>query len=286
MQTKNRNEESIAVIHLPAPTPWPMILALGLTLLVAGVLTHVVVSVLGLFLSLLAAGGWFRQVLPHEHHEEVLAPVPAASATEAEAAAVLAAVPFGDLHEEVTPMANYTIVAGIEGGLAGGLAMMVPAALFGLFKFHSLWYAVNLLAAGGFTSWSSASDVFLSQFHIEGLVAGLTIHVALSILMGLLFGAMLPMYPRYPILTAGFMFPLLWSGLAYSVMNIVSPIMNERIDWLWFIPSQVAFGLVAGFVVNLRVKVRTPEFQALPFSERAGLHLNRGPNKRNKGKKA
>jgi len=286
MQTKNKNEESIAVIHLPAPTPWPMILALGITLGVAGLLTHEVVSILGLLLAVMAAVGWFRQVLPHEHHEEVLAPVPAVSAVEAEAAAVMAAVPFGDLHEEVTPLASYGIVAGIEGGLAGGLAMTVPATLFSYFKFHSLWYALNLLAAGGFTSWGNASDAFLSQFHIEGLVAGLAIHVALSILMGLLFGAMLPMYPRYPILTAGFMFPLLWTGLAYSVMSIVSPILNERIDWLWFIPSQVAFGLVAGFVINLRIKVRTEEFQALPFSERAGLHLNRGPNKRNKGKKA
>ena len=286
MQTKNKNQESIAVIHLPAPTPWPMILALGITLGVAGLLTHEVVSILGLLLGIMAAVGWFRQVLPHEHHEEVLAPVPAVSAVEAEAAAVLAAVPFGDLHEEVTPLASYGIVAGIEGGLAGGLAMTVPATLFSYFKFHSLWYALNLLAAGGFTSWGNASDAFLSQFHIEGLVAGLAIHVALSILMGLLFGAMLPMYPRYPIVTAGFMFPLLWTGLAYSVMSIVSPILNERIDWLWFIPSQVAFGLVAGFVINLRIKVRTEEFQALPFSERAGLHLNRGPNKRNKGKKA
>jgi len=40
MQTKNKNQESIAVIHLPAPTPWPMILALGITLGVAGLLTH------------------------------------------------------------------------------------------------------------------------------------------------------------------------------------------------------------------------------------------------------
>ncbi|MHB8390855.1 MAG: hypothetical protein ACYDBH_14960, partial [Acidobacteriaceae bacterium] len=44
-----------------------------------------------------------------------------------------------------------------------------------------------------------------------------------------------------------------------------------RIDWLWFIASQIAFGLVAGFVVNLHVRVRTPQFQARPFAERAGL---------------
>jgi flagellar biosynthesis protein FliR len=47
--------------------------------------------------------------------------------------------------------------------------------------------------------------------------------------------------------------------------------MNRRIDWLWFIASQIAFGLVAGFVVNLHVRVRTPQFQARPFAERAGL---------------
>jgi len=37
--------------------------------------------------------------------------------------------------------------------------------------------------------------------------------------------------------------------------------------------SQVAFGLVCGYVVNLQAKVRTPQFQALPFAVRAGLHI-------------
>ncbi len=279
------NATRIAVIHLPEPTAWPMVLALGATLLVAGLLTNVVVSVLGALLSVMAIVGWFRQVLPHEQHEEVLAPVPAEALEEM--AALSKERPFADLHQQVTPLVNFSIVAGIEGGLAGGLAMTVPATIFGWIKYHSIWYAVNLLAAGGFVSWSHAGNDFLSQFHIEGLVAGLAIHISVSILMGLLFGAMLPMYPRKPIFTAGLMFPLLWTGLAYSAMNIVSPIMNERIDWYWFVPSQVAFGLVAGFVVNLRIQVRTPEFQAKPFAERAGLHTNLGPTKRNssKGKK-
>jgi len=55
-------------------------------------------------------------------------------------------------------------------------------------------------------------------------------------------------------------------------MGVISPILNARIDWLWFVLSQVAFGLVCGFVVNLQVRVRTPQFQALPFSVRAGIH--------------
>jgi hypothetical protein len=68
----------------------------------------------------------------------------------------------------------------------------------------------------------------------------------------------------------------LWTGLAYSVLGIVSPILDQRIDWLWFTISQCAFGLVAGFVVNLDVKVRTSQFQALPFAVRAGLHTDLG----------
>jgi flagellar biosynthesis protein FliR len=83
---------------------------------------------------------------------------------------------------------------------------------------------------------------------------------------------MLPMFPRYPIVTAGFMAPLLFTGILHSAISIVSPILNQRIDWFWFVISQIAFGLMCGFVVNLQAKVRTPQFRALPFSVRAGLH--------------
>jgi hypothetical protein len=131
---------------------------------------------------------------------------------------------------------------------------------------------MNLLAAGGFVSWAGASDAFLSQFHLQGLLAAIAIHGLTSLLVGLLYGAMLPMFPRYPIVTAGLMAPLLFTGILYSALGIVSPILNERIDWFWFVVSQIAFGLVCGYVVNLQARVRTPQFRALPFAVRAGLH--------------
>jgi flagellar biosynthesis protein FliR len=109
------------------------------------------------------------------------------------------------------------------------------------------------------------------------LLAALVIHGVTSLLVGLLYGAMLQMFPKYPILTAGFMAPLLFTGILYSAIGIVSPILNQRIDWFWFVPSQILFGLVCGFVVNLHAKVRTPQFQALPFSVRAGLQSDPGP---------
>jgi len=154
--------------------------------------------------------------------------------------------------------------------------------LFGLIKYHSIWYPINLLAAGGFVSWAGESNAFLAEFHLRGFLAALAIHGVTSLLVGLLYGAMLPMFPKWPILTCGFIAPFLWTGLVYSILGIVSPILNQRIDWLWFAISQCAFGLVAGFVVNLDAKVRTPQFRALPFAVRAGLHtdLSERPEKK------
>jgi hypothetical protein len=260
------------LVALPASTPWPMVLALGLSLVVAGMVTNVAISLLGLLLTVRASVGWFRQVLPVELHESVevqAQPMPIVSARPS-----VARLPIDPMHRKMLPIETYTITAGIKGGIAGGVAMSIPAMLFGLIKYHSIWYAMNLLAAGGFISWAGQSNAFLAEFHLRGLLAALAIHGAISLLVGLLYGAMLPMFPKMPILTCGFLAPFLWTGLVYSVLDIVSPILDQRIDWLWFTISQCAFGLVAGFVVNLDVKVRTPQFQALPFATRAGLQTD------------
>ena len=66
--------------------------------------------------------------------------------------------------------------------------------------------------------------------------------------------------------------PLFWSAILWGVLGLVSPVLNERIDWLWFIPSQLAFGFVCGYVVNRSIHLRSPEFQNMSLSERAGLH--------------
>lgn len=255
---------------LPAPTAWPMALALGVSLVLAGMVTNVAISLLGLVIAVAAMVGWFRQVLPIAQHESVA--VAAGARTDGVASPSLKPLPAGPIHRKIIPLETYTITAGIKGGIAGGIAMSVPAVLFGVIKYHSVWYAINLLAAGGFVSWGDRSNAFLGEFHLRGLLAAIAIHGTASLLVGLLYGAMLPMYPKRPILTAGFIAPFLWTGLVYSILGVVSPILDQRIDWLWFTISQCAFGLVAGFVVNLDVKVRTPQFRALPFATRAGLH--------------
>jgi hypothetical protein len=280
---EHESETGHNAVHMPAPTIWPLVLALGLTLVFTGMVTSAAISALGLLLSLAASLGWFREVLPAEAHLMVEARDEEIEISSARKS--IDRLPIDPLHRKMVPVETFRITTGLKGGIAGGIAMIVPATIFSLIKYHSLWYATNLMAAGGFVSWAGQSNEFLAQFHWQGLLAALVIHTIASLLVGLLYGAMLPMFPRWPILTAGFLAPLLWTGLLSSTLAIISPVLNERINWFWFIPSQIAFGLVAGYVVNLQARVRTPQFQALPFALRAGLHGAIGEPEEKTGKK-
>jgi hypothetical protein len=87
--------------------------------------------------------------------------------------------------------------------------------------------------------------------------------------VGLLYGAMLPMFPRRPIFLGGILAPILWTGLLRGILGLINPLLDARIDWLWFIASQFAFGIVAGLVVVRQERVRTRQF--VPFLMRAGI---------------
>jgi hypothetical protein len=276
MQEREHNGDAHE-LQLPAPTAWPMVLALGIALLLTSMVTNPAVGVLGFILLLMGAVGWFRQVLPHEAHETVK--IAAEGIHIVSTRTMRERMPTDEMHRKVLPVKTFTLMSGVRGGIAGGAAMTIPAALYGLLKYHSIWYAMNLLAAGGFVSWAGASNAFLSEFHLRGLLAALAIHAVVSVLVGLLYGAVLPMFPRLPILSAGIIVPLFFTGLLYSAIGIISPILNERIDWFWFVVSQIAFGLVCGYVVNLHEKIRTPQFRGMPFALRAGIHSDKRERK-------
>jgi hypothetical protein len=61
----------------------------------------------------------------------------------------------------------------------------------------------------------------------------------------------------------------LWSGLLYSTIQLLTPLLASRINWFWFMASQMAFGVVAGVVVVRQQRVSTRE--NLPFVVRAGI---------------
>ena len=50
---------------------------------------------------------------------------------------------------------RFTFASGIKGGIAGGIAMVIPAELYGIIRFHSIWYVVNLLGGAGVGAWTN-----------------------------------------------------------------------------------------------------------------------------------
>lgn len=167
------------------------------------------------------------------------------------------------------PVEIYPVSAGVKGGLAGSVAMAALASLYGLVTHGSLWYPINLLASIVYADPMQLSESHLTSFHIELLLVAVAIHLSASVLVGLLYGVLLPMVPRQPILLAGVIGPVVWSGLLYTALGIINPLLSQRIDWMWFVASQIGFGIVAGLVVVRQERVRTRE--NLPLAARAGI---------------
>ncbi len=92
-------------------------------------------------------------------------------------------------------------------------------------------------------------------------------HVIISILVGIVYAVILPMFPKYAPLWAGILMPVFWSGLVATILNVVNPLMNERISWPWFVVAQLGFGLVGGYVIAHSTSIRT--MQNWDFAERA-----------------
>jgi len=252
-------------LELPSPTAAPMITALGITLLGAGLLTHAAVSIVGGVLALVGAVGWWREVLPFPKVERIsvlrrgIAPIPKAPDVETVQRPVATLGTRLRLPIEVPPFS-----AGITGGIAGGIAMAAVALAYGLLAERSLWYPINLLAAAGLSNLATASTSELCAFNGAAFVVALLTHGAISLLVGLLYVLILPMLPRRHLLWGGVVAPLLWTGVIWAVLGIVNPVLDARIDWIWFVASQISFGLVAGLVVARTPTVRTPQTGRVP----------------------
>jgi hypothetical protein len=235
-----RHEQAAAnagAIQLPAPTAWPVILAFGCMLAAASLVTDAGIGMLGGVFILAGCIGWFRQVLPIEQHEEV--PMRYLPVTIATSRALVEHIRLGSEHRAHLPIETYPVTSGIKGGIAGGLAMIVPALIYGLIAQHSIWYPVNLLGGAGVAHWRNPSTADIAAFHWQGLLVAIVIHSLTCVLIGLLYGAMLPMLPRRPVLLGGILAPVLWTGILHSFMGIINPALASHIAWGWFLVSQV-----------------------------------------------
>jgi hypothetical protein len=255
-------------IEVPASTAWPLVLAFGFTLLYAGLLTSLSVSVLGAVLSVAGCVGWFREVFPQQHEEPVPI-VPEDFRITTRRRGVERVPVAADQLRAWLPVHTYPVSAGVKGGLAGSVAMAVLACAYGLLKVGSIWYPINLLAAVVYAQSLRLDPAQLNSFHADAFAIALGLHGLVSTLVGLLYGAMLPMFARRPIVLGGLIAPVLWSGLLYLMLGLLNPLLESRIDWVWFMASQVAFGVVAGIVVVRQSRMPTRE--NLTFAMRAGI---------------
>jgi len=260
--------QEITTIEVPAPTAWPLVLATGFTLLFAGLLMNASITALGVVLSLAGCVGWLREVVPGDHEEGIAVVADERDIrTERRVVDRLAIAP-----EQVRawlPVHTYPVSAGVRGGWAGAVAMALLACAYGLLKEGSIWYPINLLAAVVYAQSQRLAAADLDAFHLDSFAIAVGLHALVSTLVGLLYGAMLPMFPRRPILLGGLVVPVLWSGMLHSTLNLVNPLLASHIDWVWFIASQVAFGVVAGAVVTRRTTM--PTFENVSFAVRAGI---------------
>jgi hypothetical protein len=176
-------------------------------------------------------------------------------------------------HRVRIPAQIHPYSAGLKGGAAGAVAMAIVAVTYGVIAHHSVWYVVNLLAAGVVPSLASADLERLRAFSAIGLAAASVLHVLLSALVGVLYAVLLPMFPRRAGLWSGLVTPGLWSGLVSASLDVVNPTLNSRINWTWFVASQIAFGLTCAFVVGRTHRIET--MQSWSLESRVGLEGQR-----------
>ncbi|MBV9298975.1 MAG: hypothetical protein JO066_08360 [Verrucomicrobia bacterium] len=273
MNPHEHEHSSDAGVELPTPTTWPLMCAFGITLLAVGLVTTLIVTLIGFIIGLIAAVGWFRSVFPTPKHTlYALAEADRRPAPVRVSPRRIDHLQYGESsHRTRIPVEVHRYSSGILGGLAGGAAMAVLAVAYGLIVQHSIWYPINLLAASGVPSLATASLETLREFNAAGLTVAILSHLAFSILVGLLYTVLLPMLPaRLEWLFGGVMTPLIWTALIYPTFNLINPALAARVDWLWFLICQVSFGVVGGYVVFKSQKVET--MQSWSLGQRMGLH--------------
>src|SRR5260370_7822528 len=183
-------------IEMPASTAWPILLAFGITLLFASLVTSVGIGIAGLLLVCCGVAGWAKQVLPEEHHEMI--PFKARQFTPSSVRTQVAHIQVSEVHRAFLPVESYAVTSGLRGGIAGGIVMIFPALLYGYLTQHSIWYAVNLLGGAGVAHWTNPTTANPPAFHLQRLVTAPIIHAAVCPLIGLLYRALPPIRPRPP----------------------------------------------------------------------------------------
>jgi hypothetical protein len=157
-------------------------------------------------------------------------------------------------------------VVGVWAGLVGGLLMPIPAVLWSLASGYGLWYPANLLTGMVRRGLDHLSTEQLMQFNGDWLTTAIVIHIVMSLGLGLLYGILLPRLRPIPgpVVWGGVLMPILWTAASYSLMGVVNPLLQVRVNWPWFVVSQFVFGIVAAIVIVRSEQILVPPAGAAP----------------------
>jgi hypothetical protein len=252
-ESQEAEEQSAPEVELPAPVIWPLVMALGVTLLAASLVTQVAVAVAGLALAILGAAGWVRELLPEQGHviEEATAPKP--QPIQPRPGTIESIRPDMHGYRMQLPEHFHPYSAGVKGGLAGAVAMAIVAAGYGIVSGNGIWYPINLLA-GMVVDIPTLPDgkldiARMKEFHFGWLVLATLIHGVASMSVGLMYGVVLPTLPQRRFIWGGLLAPLLWTGALYAFLGVLNPVLRSYVDWWSFVLAQFAFGIVVDLVV-------------------------------------
>jgi hypothetical protein len=261
-------------VELPKPTAAPLVVATGIVLLAMGVATSLAFLPVGAVIFIFGLARWIDQLLPGRGHvyeplvEPALRPQPVAPAPGA-VARMEHGMPGYRLR---LPVKVHPVSAGVKGGIVGGLVMPIPAIAYGYFSGHHIWWAGNLLAGMVLPGVGAMSTEQLEQFNVSLFVTSIVIHVVISLIMGLMYGVLMPTLPNIPkpLAWGALLMPLLWTAVSFVALGQMNPGIRAGIEWPWFVLSQFVFGVVAA-IVFMRFEKRSPLLAGLFGGVAGGL---------------
>jgi hypothetical protein len=241
-------------VEMPKATAAPLVFACGLLLMAAGIVLGTAMTVVGAILLFVGLAVWVADLLPGKgHFHEPLADTAARPAPVYGQTGTVGHMAEGKPgYRAQLPAMVHPISAGVKGGIVGGLAMPIPALVYGLVSGHGLWYPINLLAGMVLPGMETFGLTELEQFHLRYLVAGVFIHVTTSLVVGLAYGVLLPTLPQIhkELAWGGLLMPVLWTGITFATMSIFNSGFYRRLDWPSFVFAQFIFGVVAALTVR------------------------------------
>jgi hypothetical protein len=241
-------------LEMPEPTAAPLVLALGIGLLAAGIVLGMAMTIVGGALFLIGLGLWVASLLPGKgHFHEPLVNREAQPAPIHGAPGTVERMAEGKPgYRAQLPAMVHPVSAGVKGGILGGLVMPIPALAYSLATGHGVWYPANLLAGMALPGLQDLSLSELEQFHASYLIAAVFIHAVMSLVVGLAYGVLLPTLPKIPkeLAWGALLMPVLWTGISFAAISVMNPDFYRRLDWPSFVFAQFVFGVAAALTVR------------------------------------